>query len=509
MIFSCVVDRRGSILTFLVQLRPLRTARDFYVILAQEATIGGAPTYARTPLFSAESMRNKLDDSPSKPSLAARPRWRRAVPCVAAFLSVGWTGYFLYAAFRLYGRWQFMREYFGPFYPRDLEPTVHAIMERLDWRIPLGMAGLPLVALIVWRVSRFVTTRVCPVTDEASFRKFAKYPPTTRNSTMQTFQASSTAPSNPRWLISPWLVVLISALLSATALKFRLSGWSDPWLALAEQLRMASAVICLLLAVASHRRCWQSVLLAFAAGVVFVTPLRSIGYYPELVLLITLALALSGRRMGAVLFLFTASILLAWLLYSVSPYRVDRLANMTLDWWDASREQHEYYALLQQNVRLGGLFGFSEYAMRAATLDPYGEYDMQFGWSLSLHCLRYGSLMLIAWIAASTFNYWWITRRTMHVANEQLRLLLFVLAILTLALALQPAIEVNGLLPKWLGSHPIAATLLSQALLALSVMRMRRSESPAGWPRSWLLIHRAMIGLAALTVVKTMLLLVV
>ena len=78
------------------------------------------------------------------------------MPYVAGTLSILWTGYFLYAAFRLYGRWQFMREYFGPVYPRELEPTVHAVMAALDWRVPLCMAGLPLLVFIAWRTYRVI-----------------------------------------------------------------------------------------------------------------------------------------------------------------------------------------------------------------------------------------------------------------------------------------------------------------------------------------------------------------
>ena len=88
-----------------------------------------------------------------------KPGWRRTMPYVAGALSILWTGYFLYAAFRLYGRWQLVREYFGPVYPRELETTVHAAMAALDWRVPLGIAGLPLVAFIVWRTYRFVLSR--------------------------------------------------------------------------------------------------------------------------------------------------------------------------------------------------------------------------------------------------------------------------------------------------------------------------------------------------------------
>ena len=88
-----------------------------------------------------------------------KPGWRPTMPFVAGTLSVLWTGYFLYTAFRLYGRWQLMREYFGPFYPRELEPLVHAVMTALDWRLPLGMASLPLVAFITWRAYRFVLSQ--------------------------------------------------------------------------------------------------------------------------------------------------------------------------------------------------------------------------------------------------------------------------------------------------------------------------------------------------------------
>lgn len=81
------------------------------------------------------------------------------MPYVAGALSILWTGYFLYAAFRLYGRWHLMREHFGPFYPRELEPTVHAVMAALDWRVPLGMASLPLVLFIAWHAYRVFFSR--------------------------------------------------------------------------------------------------------------------------------------------------------------------------------------------------------------------------------------------------------------------------------------------------------------------------------------------------------------
>ena len=117
---------------------------------------------------SAVTMCTELNDSRIEPTLQISPRLRCAAPYVTGGLSILWTGYFLYTAFRLYGRLQFMREYFGPVYPRELEPTVHAITATLDWRVPLGIAGLPLLVFIVRRAYRVIMSRSCTGLDEHS-----------------------------------------------------------------------------------------------------------------------------------------------------------------------------------------------------------------------------------------------------------------------------------------------------------------------------------------------------
>ena len=225
------------------------------------------------------------------------------MPFVAGALSILWTGYFLYAALRLYGRWQFMREYFGPVYPRELEPTVHAIMAALDWRVPLGMAGLPFVVFVALRAYRVIMSRSSAGLDDHTSCQFGKRLRIILDSIMQTTQASPIAISWRRWWVSPWLWLFIGGL--AGMYRVGPSGWSDVPLSMAEQLRLAAGVLLVSSALETRHKWKERGLFVLFGVTAFGFTQRSFGYYPELILLMTLVLVLSNRRWLATAFFLT------------------------------------------------------------------------------------------------------------------------------------------------------------------------------------------------------------
>lgn len=79
----------------------------------------------------------------------ARPRLLRLA---ALLLGLGWSGWFLWAAF---GRWRFERVCSmacGPFAPAELADYYR---RAFDWQTPLMLAGVPLAALVVcWLLLR-------------------------------------------------------------------------------------------------------------------------------------------------------------------------------------------------------------------------------------------------------------------------------------------------------------------------------------------------------------------
>ena len=99
-------------------------------------------------------MRTKNEVSPKESPRSEPPFWRRGVRYASGVLLFAWTGYFLNTALHRWARWQVMKEYFGPVYPRELESTVHAIKAALDWRIPLIVACLPSLVFFLWLTVR-------------------------------------------------------------------------------------------------------------------------------------------------------------------------------------------------------------------------------------------------------------------------------------------------------------------------------------------------------------------
>lgn len=107
----------------------------------------------------ANTMQTRIDNSPNESIQPESTSWRRTVRYAVGFLSVVWTGYFVNTTIHRWARYQLMKEYFGPVYPRELESTVHAIKAALDWRIPLIVAFLPWLALSLWLAIRHLKTR--------------------------------------------------------------------------------------------------------------------------------------------------------------------------------------------------------------------------------------------------------------------------------------------------------------------------------------------------------------
>ncbi len=322
------------------------------------------------------------------------------------------------------------------------------------------------------------------------------------DSIMQTTHASAVAISrhHRRWE-SPWLWLLIGGMVGM----YRMGpgGWSDVPLAMAEQLRLAASVLFVSFALDSrHQRREQGlfVLFGFAA---FGLMQRSFGYYLELILLTTLVLALNQRRWLAIAFLAAATTALM-LFVMASPYRVDQLANMSMDWLDSSREGHAAYAAMQQSVRLGGWFGTAapEPAIFATVSETW------FSWQLGTFCLTHGSAAILVWVAVVGVLFYWLTQRLRHIAEGRFRTALFVLAILLTMLAMQPVIEMHGGLPRWMAAHPITATAVSLALLTLVVLgaTRNRGEVPSDLPRFWQVMQTATSALAGLVFVKQIML---
>lgn len=417
------------------------------------------------------------------------------MPYVAGALSILWTGYFLYAAFRLYGRWHLMREYFGPFYPREQEPTVHAVMAALDWRVPLGMASLPLVAFMAWRVYRFVLSQHYRGRNKHTSRHFPTQRQTIQSSIMQTTPAYSIVTPKHRWWESPWLWLFIGAM--AGMYRIGPGGWSDVPLSMAEQLRLAAGVLFVSFALETRRKWWTQGLFVLFGVAAFGLTQRSFGYYPELILLVTLVLVFGNRWWLAAAFLLTATAALM-LFVLASPYRVDQLANMSMDWLDSSREGHAAYDAMQQNVRLGGWFG--TVAPEPATLptDSEASRETWVSWQLAAFCLKHGSAPILAWIAIVGALFYWLTQRLRQIAEGGFRTALFVLAILFTGLAIQPVLEIHGGLPRWMAAHPIFATVVSLVSLAFAVFANNRNHDKvrSDLPRSWRLILGTTIGLA-------------
>ncbi len=81
----------------------------------------------------------------------ARPRLLRLA---SLLLGLGWSGWFLWAAF---GRWRFERVCSmacGPFVPAE---QADYYRRAFDWQTPLTLAALPLAALVVWWLARGFT----------------------------------------------------------------------------------------------------------------------------------------------------------------------------------------------------------------------------------------------------------------------------------------------------------------------------------------------------------------
>lgn len=105
-------------------------------------------------LFGVNTVQTKIDDLPNESANPEPSLWRRALRYASGILSFVWTGYFLNTALHRWARWQSMKEYFGPVYPRELESTVHAIKAALDWRIPFIVACLPSLVFLLWLTVR-------------------------------------------------------------------------------------------------------------------------------------------------------------------------------------------------------------------------------------------------------------------------------------------------------------------------------------------------------------------
>jgi len=284
-------------------------------------------------------------------------------------------------------------------------------------------------------------------------------------------------------------------------------GWSDVPLAMAEQLRLAASVLFVSFALDSrHQRREQGlfVLFGFAA---FGLMQRSFGYYLELILLTTLVLALNQRRWLAIAFLAAATTALM-LFVMASPYRVDQLANMSMDWLDSSREGHAAYAAMQQSVRLGGWLGTAAPAPAIFATVTETSRETWFSWRLSTFCLTHGSAAILVWIGLVGVLFYWLTQRLRLIAEGGFRTALFVLAILLTMLAMQPVIEMHGGLPRWMAAHPITATAVSLALLTLVVLgaTRNRGEVPSDLPRFWQVMQTATSALAGLVFVKQIML---
>lgn len=436
-------------------------------------------------------MRTKYNEPPEKLAHTAPRGWRRVVPWAVGVL---WMVLFLYVAFRRYGRWQLMREYFGPFYPRELEPNVHAVIAALDWRVPLIIAGLPLMVLVVLRSCRAISKRKLPDSAQTSFPVLRNGITKDQESDMHTTQTSSIITARPAWSMSPWPWLFVGAM--SGLYRMGPEGWSDIPLAITEQLRLIACVLFVSLGIET-RRSWQNkVLLGVLGLVAFGFVQRSFGYYPVLIVLITFVLALSGRRWSAIIFLVAATIALVAVI-SGSPYRIDQLATMTLDWWDASRDGHANYDVMQQHIRRGGWFGAAEHDVAAMLVGGQTSAVTWVSWNLSKYCLVHGSAALLAWIGFVGAWFVWVTRRLRHVAENGLRTALFAISTLLVWLAIQPVLEVNGFVPHWLAAHPMSATTCVLVLLAIGLIaaNSKLDRMPTGLPASWRLIRNMAIGL--------------
>jgi len=325
---------------------------------------------------------------------------------------------------------------------------------------------------------------------------------------MNSFQTPGVATDRHFWLLSPWLWVAIGGI--AGMYPMAPGGWASVSLAIADQIRLTAGILCVSLALESQRKWWANTVLVLIGLVAFGHIQRSAGYYLELILLITLVLTLSGRRWGSIVFLVTASIAIT-VLWSLSPYRVNHLVRLTMDWLDASRDGHAIFGAMQQNVRLGGWFGsdssfFTHWAPESSITLEYLP-----SWNLSAFCRSHGSTAVLAWFGFAGAMYYWTTQRLTHVANNGLRRALFVIALFVLWLAIQPVMEIYGWLPRWMASRPISATAVSLFALALAAFTAydTTGKSPAVWPRSWLAIRNTTIGLVVIVSIKHLILIIV
>ena len=321
---------------------------------------------------------------------------------------------------------------------------------------------------------------------------------------MQTTPAYPIVTSKHRWWESPWLWLFIGGM--AGMYRIGPGGWSDVPLSMAEQLRLAAGVLFVSFALETPQKWWKQGLFVLFGVAAFGLTQRSFGYYPELILLVTLVLVLGNRWWLAAAFLLTATAALM-LFVLASPYRVDQLANMSMDWLDSSREGHAAYDAMQQNVRLGGWFG--PLAPEPATLptDSEASRETWVSWQLAAFCLKHGSAPILAWIAIVGALFYWLTQRLRQIAEGGFRTALFVLAILFSGLAIQPVLEIHGGMPRWMAAHPPIATVASLVLLTLvvrSVSTGHRSGSE-GIPRSWQTIGCSVLvlctGLVAMQVI--------
>ena len=308
----------------------------------------------------------------------------------------------------------------------------------------------------------------------------------------------------PSLLESPWLWIVIGG--SVLAYHFRLGspGWNDLLSSVLEQARITAGIACFLYSLDRKRSVWKTVLIALFATVVFGVPTRSFGFFPLLITLLTLALFLCGKRVTSAVF-FGIGLMIVTVFLSLSPYRAQKVVELTLDWWDLAREGHQiHFGSMLTNVVQGRWLGSASMVLPPSAKEIDDSLIYSASWQLSRLCLQYGNVVVLAWLSYSACFFWWITRRIILVVGFKQRLLLFALAIGALILAIQPVMEISGLLPKWVGAHPIQGTLVGNLtlLLAIFIVRYRAPPADVTWPGAWGFLRYSLIGLTVLVAVK-------